>query len=226
MTTADLTKYIRARLGKIQNNIDIDDNDISHAADIIIKLLGEKFPKRVLRSVTLTEDTREYTVENGTIRVPEVFTNSEMAEMNMDLGSPLVAEVDVHEDYNFPSLWAIKQMRRRRAAGILRFDFNPIEKKLKIDPTAPLVTGDKLWYMSVESAGWALATIPTDFNELVELGSSWKCLEIVAMRRSTEGGILREGGTVAYPADAIFRIARDMKKEFDELLDIKMKLFF
>ena len=224
MTAADLCKWIRVELGKIKNTTDIEDADIEHEAGHILQRLNDKITKKVLRPLAVVYNQREYDVDKATIRVQDVFSNDDIEEMRIRLGSYIVSEAAASEDYNFPSLWAIKQMRRRRALPKMHYEFNPVERKLKIDPT-PRMTLNNMWYVSIENAGFTLSTIPADFDEILLTGTLYKCLEIVALRRSTEGGILREGGRVEYPADALFRIAKQMQKEFDDLLDIKIRIY-
>jgi hypothetical protein len=227
MTDAELAVEVRTELGKLEtsNIVDITDPDISREAGHILGRINSRITKKVLRSFTTTQNVREYAVNDATLRVQELLAGDEVEELKMKLGSYIVGEEVENDDiYNFPSLWYINASRRKRALPNIRWEWNPVEKKLKMDPT-PSATGDTWWYVSVESAGWTLAACPIDFKELVIRGTVWKCLEIVALRRSTEGGIERGGGRVDYPADALNRIAQTVKEDFYEELDYKVKLY-
>ena len=228
MDQTALVLAVRTRLGKLisANIVDIEDTDIIRDTNTILEKINSCMKKKVIQHIVTEANVREYDVEDETIRVQEIISASEVSELQMKLGNTIIGnEESADENYNFPSLWLIKNLRRLYAMPRMRFEFNPVERLLKIDPT-PTVDGEKIYYVSVESAGWTLPKITVDFEEIVTVGTTWKCMETVAMRRSTEGGILREGGRVEYPADSLFRIAGMMKKEFEELLDIKMKLYF
>lgn len=228
MTDVELVTAVRSELGKLAeiNTVDIESSDITREAAFILSRISSRLTKKVMRSITTTVDVREYSVDTNTIRVQEVLSSSEVEEMEMKLGSYIVSGDTgqySNEYYNFPSLWVINQVRRRRGLLHYLFEFHPLERKLKLDP-CPKQTGEKVWYISIESAGWNLGTVPADFEELLVRGTTWKCLEIVALRRSTEGGIERGGGRVDYPADSILRHADTVKTDFYEELDIKVKL--
>lgn len=224
MTQSELITRVRQELGKLKGNIDIEDTDIIHESGHVLTQFNTKMPKKVLRSVVVQAGQSNYTVNAATLRVQEIFSNDDIEEMRIRLGSYIVSEAAASEDYNFPSLWVIKQQRRRWALPRVWFEFNPIERLLKINPT-PRISDVNYWYTSLESPNFTLVTLPEDFDELVHTGTTYRCMEIVAMRRSTEGGIIREGGRIAYPADALFKISRDMKKEYEEELDLKVKLY-
>lgn len=227
MTDAELAVEVRAELGKLEtiNTVDINDTDIIREAGHILERINSRITKKVLRSFTTTINVREYSVNPSTLRVQEVLTADEVEDLKLKLGSYIIKEEVENDDiYNFPSLWYINASRRKRALPNIRWDWNPIEKKLKIDP-CPNETGEKVWYISVESAGWTVSACPTDFKELMIRGTVWKCLQIIALRRSTEGGIERGGGRVDYPADALFRCAKDIQVDFEEELDLKVRLY-
>jgi hypothetical protein len=147
-----------------------------------------------------------------------------MDEDLMVLGGYKAEESEANEYYNFPSLWAIRMMRRIRGLPRIRFEFNPVEKKLKIDPY-PENTGDKYWYISIEKSDWTLAKLPSDFEELLVTGTVWKCLEIIALKRSTLGGVLRAGGFVDYPASSLKQFIDSKKDAFFTELDVKSMLY-
>jgi len=225
MEASELYAAIRAELGKVSNTTDIVDADILREAEYILQRLNSAFPKKVTRAITSVANQRDYDVNASTIRVQGLISEEEVSQDDrMKLGSYLIDETYANEDYNFPSLWEIKMMRRKRGLPELRYDFNPIEKKLKIDPV-PDQDGDNYWYLSIESAGWTLATCPTEFEELLVTGTKWKCLQIVFLRRSTEGGIFREGGRVDYPASMMKSYVDSAKDDFDETLKIKQMLY-
>jgi hypothetical protein len=216
---------VRAELGKVENITDIGDADILREAGYILQKISAALPKKVPRYITSVANQREYDVNLATIRVQALISNEEVsADDQMKLGSYLINETQANEDYNFPSLWVIKMMRRRRALPNLRFDFNPIERKLKIDPV-PEEDGQRYWYISIESAGWTVSATPTEFEELLITGTVWKCLQIVFLRRSTEGGIMRDGGRVDYPASFLKGYADSAKEEFFETLKLKQMLY-
>lgn len=228
MTDAELATEVRTELGKLpaSNTEDIVDADIVREAGHILERINSRITKKVLRSVTSTAtNQRDFDVNAATLRVQEVLTSDEVEELKLKLGSYIIREeVGSSEDYNFPSLWYIRSARRKRALPKLWFEFIPIEKKLKIDPPAEEI-GSVYWYVSVESAGWTLSNTPTEFKEIVISGTVWKCLQTVALRRSTEGGIERGGGRVGFPAESLFRMAEKFKEDFFAELELKVKLY-
>jgi len=229
MTTSELVAAVRAELGKLPttNIVDIHDDDIVRESGYILQRINAEIPKRVPRSVLAVANQREYSVENTTLRVQAIIPDGDLPDDDrMKLGNYIVNEGNAGEDYMFPSLWAIKMMRHKRGLQPIWFEFNPIEKKLKIDPVPSTAdAGSKIWYVSVESAGWTLAATPAEFAELVITGTTWKCMHIVFLRRSTEGGILREGGRVDYPASALKAFADEFKTQFFEDLELKRRIY-
>ena len=222
---------VRAELGKITNLIDIGDADILRESGYILQRIAQKITKKVFRYITSKVDTREYDVATTTLRVQEVFPGgitdieqSDLLTLSDPVGSLIVGSELANENYNFPSLWMIRRMKQLRSLPRIRWEYNPIERKLKIDPT-PTSAGEKIYYISVEKTIWVLKDIPEDFEEIVITGTTWKCAEIVAMRRSTEGGIERSGGRVEYPADSVLRYAKTKQEDFNEELDIKSRLY-
>jgi len=225
MEASALYAAVRAELGKVLNTTDIADADILREAGYILQRISAVFPKKVPRSITSVANQRDYDVNAATIRVQALIPDEDVSmDDRMKLGSYLINDTYANEDYNFPSLWVIKMSRRRRAQPALRFDYNPVEKKLKIDPV-PEEDGQKYWYVSIESAGWTVASTPLEFEELMVTGTLWKCLGIVFLRRSTEGGILRDGGRVDYPAGLLKAYVDSAKQEFDETLKLKQLLY-
>lgn len=225
METSALYTAVRAELGKVGNVTDIVDADILREAGYILQRISAALPKKVPRYITSVANQREYDVNITTIRVQALLSDEEVsADDRMKLGSYLINETQANEDYLFPSLWVIKMMRRKRARPNIRFDFNPVERKLKIDPV-PEEAGTRYWYISIEAAGWTVAAVPAEFEELLITGTVWKCLQIVFLRRSTEGGILRDGGRVDYPASMMKGYVDSMKDDFFETLKIKQMLY-
>jgi len=227
MDSTILCAAVRSELGKLPvgNTVDIADTDIVREGDYILSRIAQKVTKKVPRYITSVQGQREYAVNIGTIRVLEVLPTDNTIEEELNIGSHIVSESPLgDEDYNFPSLWMIRMARRAKALRSIRFDFNPIERLLKIDPT-PTIGSKIYWYISIESAGWTLANVPADFVELVVAGTTWKCLTIVALRRSTEGGIERGGGRVDYPASALKDFIDSYKQDFEDQLDVKAKIY-
>lgn len=229
MLASELYLAVRAELGKLDttNTVDIEDADMLREAGYILQRLGADIPKRVPRYIVAVANQREYDVNAATLRVQAIIPNNDLSQDDqMKLGSYIVGEYSNNESYDFPSLWAIREARRKRGLRPIWHEFHPIEKKLKIDPVPSTAeAGEYIWYISVENAGWTLVNLPAEFVELLVLGTTWKCAMIMFLRRSTEGGILREGGRVDYPASALKAFAEGYEKEFKELLDIKRRLY-
>jgi len=228
--TTTETKFIaqvRAKLGKVANTVDIDDSDIlNEANNILSNYFFSAFPKKVLRFITTEANVSEYSVAPTTVRVQKIVPSAIVDEL--DLGSAIVPNSGVSplrtEEWEFPSLRVIRAMRTNRGLQTYQFDFNPVERKLKLYPT-PTSSDVKVYYISTESPGWTIDTVPEDFWDLLVVGTTWRCLEIVFLRRSTEGGILREGGRVDYPAAMLKGYVESNKQEFFDLLNLKAKLY-
>ncbi len=221
-----LITQVRTKLGKVANTVDIEDTDIlAESKNLLSNYFFSAFPKKVLRSIVIVPNVSEYSVDPTTVRVQKIIPSAIVDEL--DLGSSIVPSNSVSplqtEEWEFPSLRVIRAMRTKRGLQSYQFDFNPVEKKLKIYPTPTSET--KLYYISIESPGWTVDTVPDEFWDLLVVGTAWRCLEIVFLRRSTEGGILREGGRVDYPAAVLKGYAESNKQEFFELLDLKRKLY-
>ncbi len=224
MTEASLVKAVRAECGKVDNSIELEDVDIIREGNFILDKIAERIVEKNLRYITSEADKREYDVHANTIRVQEVITWEGIDEDIMKLGDPTIEGGTENEYYDFPSLWTIRMMRRKRGLPKVQFQFNPVEKKLKIDPM-PEEDGTKYYYVSVEKSNWTLSKLPSNFESLLVTGTTWKCLDIIAMKRSNLGGIHREGGMVTYPATEIHKIAADKKKDFYQELNVKALLY-
>lgn len=222
MELADLVTEVRAELGKVSNTTDIADADIQRESLHILQRINSEIPKKTIRSITSVADQREYPVATTTVRVREVIPASSIA--NIDELEENLTEGYTEDDYNFPSLWVIKNMRRARSLPNIRWEFNPVTKLLALDPV-PTEGGVKHYYISMEDSVWTIADVPAEFNEMVIAGTVWKCLMIVFLRRSTEGGILRDGGRVDYPASALKAFADSFKESFFEDLDVKRRVY-
>ena len=230
MTDINLITAVRAALGKLPetNTVDIENEDILREAAFILSRISSHITKKVLRSITTEAGTRDYDVDENTRRVQAVLSSEEVEDSFGDETWTSIVSSQSGNDpvnsYNYPSLRVINQMRRRRSLSRYSFTFHPVEKKLKLDPT-PSQSGETIWYLSIEPEDWTLNNVPVEFEELLVTGTTWKCLNIVALRRSTEGGIERGGGRVDYPADSLLRAAEKLKEDFYDELDIKVRLF-
>jgi len=229
MTEADLILAVRAGLG--QNTVakeELEDVDIvRHYGEILMKI-GEKITIRELRYITGAVDTRSYDVPSTVLRVVKVYRWDTYAENYLsvsDLGaSHRPGAGRPSENYMFPSIHTMDAMRKHRGLPRIRHEFDPINRKLRIDPM-PSTAGNKYYYVSVEKTQWSLSALPEDFEEIITTGCVWKGLEQIALKRSELGGVLREGGRVTYPATELFTIADKKKGHFEDLLDIKQMLY-
>jgi len=224
MTDAELIAAARLKCGKLTNDKELGDSDVLAEGAKILRKIAEWITIRVHRYITSEADVREYSTHANTIRVPKVFQWDEAEDKNtMVLGGYKVSEVDASEGYNFPSMKIIDRMRRVAGLPRIRHEFDPINKKLKIDPM-PTETGNKYWYTSVERSDWTLANVPEDFEELLVTGTAWKCLEIVALKRSGLGGVIRDGGFVTYPSTELKLFVDQYRDDFHAELKLKSKL--
>lgn len=210
-----LYEAVRAECGKIPitNTVDIENDDIDREALYIIDEIARFLPIRVLRYVPSVAGEREYEVDTNTIRVQKLYRWDTIAADLLKLGSIQASETDASEYHNFPSLWTIRQLKRHRAIKEYKFSFHPVVKKLYIDP-APQETGTKLWYISIEREDWTLEKMPSHFEKVLVTGVSWRCLEIVALRRSDLGGVIREGGFVTYPSTELKKFVDQKRDDF------------
>lgn len=223
MLDDDLRTAVRRKCGKVTAT-SLGDDDIDAEGVEILKIIAERLTERVIREITSVANQREYSVNAATIRVQKVFRWDGIDPDLLQLGSPEVPAVDRNVYYNFPSLWTIEQMLKRRGLPPLKFEFNPVERKLKIDPM-PREADLTYYYISVEKTDWTMAKVPDDFEGLLITGTSWKCLEILALERTTLGGIPREGGRVDYPADRLRKYVDAYRNEFYDALKIKAMLY-
>lgn len=229
MISANLITYVRSGCGK--NTVaksELDDAEIVQYSTDILKRIGDKITIRELRYITGEINTRSYDVPSTVLRVVKVYVWDTYAENYLSVGdigaSHRPDKGSVSEGYMFPSLHTMDAMRKARGLPRIRHEFDPINRKLRIDPM-PSVAGDKYYYVSVEKTQWTLSALPEDFEELVVVGCVWKSLEQIALKRSELGGVLREGGRVTYPATELFALAEKKKTQFDEMIDIKQMLF-
>lgn len=226
MTTIELIAAVRAECGKlpVARTTELEDTDISRESVYILDKIADACPQKAIRSITSVANQREYSVDAATIRVSKVFPWDAGDEELMVLGSIKVDQARANEYYNFPSLWVIEQSRRRRGLPRIRHRFDPVSRKLAIDPY-PQTAGVKYWYVSIEKTDWTLVKLPTNFENLLVTGTTWKCLEIVALKRSELGGTLRQGGFIDYPSVSLRSFIDAKKKEFDIELEVKSKLY-
>ena len=128
-------------------------------------------------------------------------------------------------DYEFPSLWKIKMMRKMRGLPRVIHEYDPINRKLKIDPS-PTEDGIKYFYKSVDKTKWVLDKIPEDFIEMVVVGTTWKSLSQVALVRSRLGNVSRDtGGRLSGAGTGLNYYVEEKKKEFDEALRVKSMIY-
>jgi len=226
MESNDLISKVRIEIGKVTDTKQIADGDITKENGYILDIIAEHLPQKTLRYITSVADQRGYDVPTTVMRVKKVFPWGALEESTLDLSTSGATGTAVvafeHESYNFPSLWTIDLMRRRRGLPKIRHSFDPINHKLYIDPY-PTAAGDKYWYMAIEKADWTLANVPTDFEYLVVIGTSWKTLEVLMLNRTQLGGITRLGDTIEYPADRLKPFIDSRKDEFFSTLDMKSK---
>jgi hypothetical protein len=225
MDASSLYAAVRAEVGKVANVIELADADILRESGYILTKIAERIPSKVLRYITSIINTREYDVYSATMRVQKVFLWDTMDENIMVLGGYRICVDEPNEYVQFPSLWVIEMTRKARALPRIRHYFDPVRRKLAIDPY-PEEAGQKYWYISVEKTDWTLAKCPADFESTLVTGVVWKCLEIILLKRSNLGGILREGGFVDFPAVSMRPFIEAKKTEFFDDLEIKTKLYF
>jgi len=228
MTEADLILAVRAACGAVTVAMkEVSDVDIARYGQAILRTIEEKITVKTVRYITSTIDIREYAVPDEVLRIQQVFPWSGIEEL-YDFGQTSVTvqgnTAGIMSDYEFPSLWKIKMMRKMRGLSRFSYEWDPINRKLKIDP-APSATGTKYYYKSVDKTKWTLALIPEDFSEMVITGTTWKSLTQIALKRANLGGQIRDGGSVTYPASELRVFAQDKKKEFDEALKLKTMIY-
>ena len=226
MTESDLISVVRAECGKVTNIEELEDTDIIKQSEFILTRIAEKVVDREVRYITSEKDVREYDVHDNTIRVQGVIPSDTQSLNTMELGSGGSAEFnpDAGEYYNWPSLHVIRLQRRILGLAEINFEFNPVRRKLKIDPM-PTQAGLKYYYWSVEKTYWTLANLPNDFEELMATGTAWKCLEIIILKRSNLGGIMRGGGFVDFPATRLQPFINAKRDDFFDGLEQKSMIY-
>lgn len=228
MTDSELTSNVRMMCGKVTSTSELADADIVTVSVWILNKIGQRITVRRVRSITLlaTQPEGGYDVHDDCIRVKDVITPGEVDDNLLDLGSHKIATgSDASDYYNWPSLWKIKMYRSWRARSRLEWTFDPVNKKLRIDPHDSTDAGDIYYYYSIEHTHWALGTLPAEFEELLVTGVSWKSLEIVALKRSKLGGLHRDGGFVSYPSTELKLFVDSKKDEFFTDLKLKSKIY-
>jgi len=227
MTEQELIDAVRAECGKITVAMDeVDDPDIIRYGQKILKIMGEKITVKTVRYITSEADEREYAVPSDVLRVQQIFPWDAIQD-EFDFGqTSVVAQYSggIVSDFEFPSLWKIKMMRKMRGLPRVQHEYDPINRKLKIDP-APSEDGINYFYKSVDRTKWTLKSLPDDFEEMQVVGTAWKSLSQVALKRSNLGGQLREGGHVTYPSTELRLFVQDKKDEFDEALRVKAMIY-
>jgi hypothetical protein len=225
MTSVNLIINVRASCGKnVATNDELEDTEILQYGTDILQRIGEKIPSKALRYVTSVANQREYDVPSTVLRIQKVFPWDTVDQDLMVLGGYKVDESSSNEYYNFPSLWRIKMMRKIAGLPRIQYQFDPIDKKLILDPH-PEEAGLRYYYLSVEKSKWTLANVPDDFEEVLVLGVTWKSLEQVALKRSQLGGVMREGGRVTYPATELWNLAEKRRDEFNTELQVKALIY-
>jgi len=223
---SDLISVVRAECGKVTNIEELEDTDILKQAGFILTRIAEKVVDREVRYITSEANVREYDVHANTVRVQDVIPSDTQGSDTMELGSHHRAEFDPEssELYQWPSLHVIKLQRRIRGLPPIHFEFSPVSRKLKIDPM-PSQAGIKYYYWSVEKTYWTLVNLPNDFEELMATGTAWKCMEIIIMKRSNLGGIMRGGGLVDFPATRMRIFITAKRDEFFDSLKQKSMIY-
>lgn len=234
MVEATLLEAVYAKCGKLESDTsEIEDTDILREYVGILNIFKEKFPVTRLRyiesvdeSARAYEDRGEYDVDPLTQWVKQVFPSDAIEQAYTDpaMSGKIIGVTKGDEYYNWPTMHRIDAQRKQKGLPRLRWRFDRIRKKLRIDPY-PSSAGDKYWYFSAENAEWTLANVPTELDDLLIIGTTWKMIEQIAMARSRLGGIHKEGGFVTYPATEIHAIAKDYKKEFYDELRLKTKIW-
>jgi len=230
MTDEQLQVAVNAACGKIESVIELATDDIDREGAYILQRIDERITDRKLRSFVGVLNQREYSPHADTVRVIKVYPSDTQLDNRLILGAASAsggnADLDdsVIDSYLWPSLNSIDRQRRVRGLPDLAWGWNHIRRKITIDP-APYQGGDNYWYMSIERANWTLADLPSDLEELIVLGTSWKCLEIVILKRSNLGGIHREGGFANYPAGTLGDWVVRKRDDFFDSLKLKAALY-
>lgn len=226
MTSSELRSSVRRKCGKVVNTAELADTDIDEEGSWILRKIADRVTVKVLRNVTSVANQREYDVHANTVRVSNVYSWTEIESDLLDIENKniIVDEAESSEYYNFPSVWMITMMRKKRGLPRFKWHFNPIIRKLQIDPY-PEVAGEDYYYESVEKINWTLANVPTDFEETVVLGTTWRCLQQIMLVRTRLGGVQRSGGMVDYPAERLKSLVDQYRDDFYEDLRIKSTFY-
>jgi len=229
MTQSELVDSVRLMCGHITEKSDeLPAENIITISDWILNKIGEYITVKRTRYITLEAIQPEggYDVHEDCTRVKDVLTSGEVDDDLLDLGSyKVVNETSMADYYNWPSLWKIKMMRQWRGRKRFKWTFDPVNKKLKIDPNSSSDAGKKYYYLSIERSHWTLSKLPPEFNDLLIVGVSWKALEVVALHRSELGGMHRDGGKVTYPSTELKLFVDSKKDEFYRELRIRSKIY-
>jgi hypothetical protein len=227
MNIAALSVQVRAACGKVTNTTELEEADIVATSARIVSRIAEIGSSCSLRSFTSVANQREYSVNTATTRVKKVLQWATIQNDLSELGSIFVPTSlsPYGEYYTFPSLRTLDSSLQQYAATHIKFEFDPITRKISVDPY-PQVGGDLYWYVSIEHGGWTAATVPADFENLLVLGTAWRCMEIIVAKRSGLGGIQRPGGMLDYPAPSMQSVIDSKKLEFEQELERMGKIYF
>jgi len=230
MTETELKSSVRLMCGNPDETKELTDTNIVAISAWILNIIGERITVRRVRYITLlaTQPEGGYDVHASCTRVKSVLTSGEIDDTNLlNPGSDyqVAAGTDASDYYNWPSLWTIKMQRSWRGRSRFKWTFDAVNKKLRIDPHASSNAGDKYYYLSIEHSHWTLDDLPSEFDDLLITGVSWKALEAVALVRSPLGGVHREGGFVTYPATELKRFVDQKRDEFFTDLNLKAKIY-
>ena len=228
MTEEELIASVRARCGKVSIAMgELDDADITREGNWILKKIAERITVKKIRSITSEANEREYDVADETLRVQKVYPPGSIDENKLsdpDAYGHISSQNIVGSEYYWPSEYLIRMMRKIRGRTKIKGTFNFATRKLAIDPY-PETTGDKYWYISVEKNQWTLLNVPEDFEDIATTDVRSQGLTIIALKRSTLGGIQREGGFVDYPTHRLKKFTDEYRDEFYEDLILKAKLY-
>jgi len=226
MEESELIAAVRAQCGKITNDEELGDADVIREGNWILKRIDERITDRKKRFFTGEKDESEYSPDDNTVRVQKVFPYGTLESDSLVLGThhQEEADPDASEEYLFPSLYVIRMQRKIRGLPKLQWEWNHIRRKIIINPS-PTQDGDKYWYISIERVNWTTAKLPVDFEELLVIGTSWRCIEIVLLKRSDLGGVQTAGGFVDYPASALKDFIDSKRDDFYSILKLKAQLY-
>lgn len=226
MTGANLILGVRAECGKVASGSgELDDDDINRQYPWILDLIADRITIKILRSFTTVANQRTYGVNSSTRRVVKVYPPGTVDEQILDLGNNIVGGfAEGNEYYNFPSMWKIKMARKVHGMPKFKWQFDVIQRKIVIDPK-PESAGRTYWYSSVEKSQWTLDNLPVEFEYLLTIGTAWKALEQIALRRSVLGGIQRAGGMVDYPSANLNVYIERKQKDFFTELNTKAEIY-